>query len=194
VTTRFTLAVLALLSLLMPASAGADLTAKAFAGATTASRSGFFDLDGATGKSKLFFGGAFGWEWSNGVGVELELAAAPSFLKGSNGLVESGSLTTVMANATWLLPRPSTRLRAYLSGGVGAARVTFQDALGAFTETSTLAAASLGGGVLVPVSGRARIIGDARYVHSQYGEVNGAGFGEEYVAYWRVTGGVLLGF
>jgi hypothetical protein len=186
--------ILAVLAFFIPAIAGAEWTVKAFAGVSTASRSGFVDLDGAAGKTKPVFGGAVGWEWSNGFGVELELATSPSFLKGSSDLVESGRLDTVMANATWLFPRPSARLRTYISGGIGAARVTFRDALGAFTSTSTLGAANVGGGLLVPLSGRVHIAGDGRYVRSRYGEANRAGFEEEYVAYWRVAGGVLLRF
>ncbi len=151
----------------MPATAGAEWTAKAFGGVSTASRSGLVDLEGAIGKTKPLFGGGVGWEWSNGFGVEIELATAPSFLKGSAHLVASGRLDTVMGNATWLLPRPSTRLRAYISGGIGAARITVEDALDAFTSTSTLAAGNLGGGVLVPL-GVARLVGDVRYVRSQY--------------------------
>jgi hypothetical protein len=185
---------LALLALLVPATAGAEWTVKAFAGVTMASRSGFIDLDGATGKTNSLFGGALGWEWSNGFGVEFELAISPSFLKGSGGLVTTGRLETVMANATWLLPRPSARLRAYISGGIGAARVTFEDALDAFTSSSTLAAGNVGGGVLVPLRRRVHVVGDVRYLQSQYGDANRAGFGEEYVAYWRVAGGVLLRF
>jgi hypothetical protein len=191
VRTRWTLAVL---GLLIPATAGAEWTAKAFAGVTAASRSGFVDLEGTTGKTKPVFGGAVGWEWSSGFGVELELATAPSFLKGSGELVESGRLDTLMANATWLLPRPSARLRTYISGSIGAARVTFDDALGAFTTTSTLAAGNVGGGLLAPLSRRAQIVGDIRYVRSQYGEANRGGFGEEYVAFWRAAAGVLLRF
>ena len=185
---------LAVLALLMPATAGAEWTVKAFAGVTAASRSGFVDLEGATGKTKPLVGGGLGWEWSNGFGVELELATAPSFLKGSGDLVESGRLDTVMANATWLLPRPSSRLRTYISGGIGAARITFEDALGAFTTTSTLGAGNVGGGVLVPLPRRAQIGGDVRYVRSQYGAANRGGFGEEYVGFWRAAGGVLLRF
>jgi hypothetical protein len=185
---------LAVIALLMPATASADWTVKAFAGVSTASRSGFVDLEGATGKTKPIFGGAVGWEWSNGFGVELELATSPSFLKGSSDLVESGRLDTVMANATWLLPRPSARLRTYISGGIGGARVTFEDALGAFTTTSTLAAGNVGGGVLVPLPRGAQIVGDVRYVRSQYGDANRGSFGEEYVAFWRAAGGVLLRF
>jgi hypothetical protein len=185
---------LAVLALLIPATADADWTVKAFAGVTTASRSGFVDLDGTTGTTKSLFGGAVGWEWSNGFGVELELVTAPSFLKGGGGLVESGRLDTVMANVTWLLPRPSARLRTYVSGGIGAARVTFKDALDAFTATSTLGAGNVGGGVLVPLGRRAHVVGDVRYVRSQYGDVNRAGFGEEHVDYWRLGGGVLLRF
>ena len=185
---------LVVLVLLLPATARADWTVKAFAGVTTASRSGFVDLSGATGTTTPLFGGAVGWEWSNGFGVEVELATAPSFLKGSGDLVESGRLDTVMANATWLLPRPSARLRTYLSGGIGAARVTFQDALDAFTTTSTLGAANVGGGLLLPLPARAQVVADLRYVRSRYGDLNRAGFGEEYVAYWRVGAGVLLRF
>ena len=157
---------LAVLALLLPATVRAEWTVKAFAGVSAASRSGLVDLERAIGTTKPLFGGGVGWEWSNGFGVELELATSPSFLKGSGDLVASGRLDTVMGNATWLLPRPSTRLRAYVSGGIGAARITFEDALDAFTSTSTLAAGNLGGGVLVPLR-VARLVGDVRYIRSQ---------------------------
>lgn len=131
------------------------------------------DLDAAAGSVKPTFGSAVGWDWPKAFGVELELATAPTLLKGASGIVETGRLDTLFVNANWRLRPIGSRLQPYVTFGVGAARVTIDDALDAFESTSTLVAANLGGGVIVTTGTRVRLIGDVRYIRSQYGEWTG---------------------
>lgn len=175
----------------VPATSYAEWTLKPFAGVTFASSHGFVDLDGVSGAQPTF-GGAVGWDWAK-LGIELELATAPKFFKGANGLVESGRLDTFFVNASWRLRPSDSRLQPYVTFGVGAARVTIDDALDAFTSTSALVAANLGAGVIATTA-RVRLIGDVRYIRSQFGDSGPAGLGEEFVTYWRATGGVLIRF
>ena len=87
----------------VPATSSAEWTLKPFAGITFASSHGFVDLDDAAGSVKPTFGGAVGWDWPKAFGVELELATAPTFLKGASGIVETGRLDTFFVNANWRL-------------------------------------------------------------------------------------------
>ena len=188
------LVVIALLIVSRPTAAYAQLTLKPFAGVNFGARHGFVDLDDAAGRVQPTYGGAVGWESSGAWAVEAELATSPKFLKGDSGVVETGRVDTFFANANWHLRASASRLRPYVAGGLGAARVTVKDVLGAFTSTTTLAAVNMGGGIIVGTSTRMRVIGDARYVRSRYGDAGAAGLGEEYIAYWRATGGVLFRF
>jgi hypothetical protein len=189
-----TITVLLAFLLVTPADASAEWQLKPFAGITFGGSHGFVDLDGTRGHVKPVFGGSLGWHWANGFGIEGEVATLPNMLKGSSGLVDTGRVTTGMANVVWRLPRPSFRLRGYVTVGIGAARVDFKDALDAFTSSSSLAAANGGGGMLLQVRSRAQFVGEIRYFRSQYREANRAGFGEEHLAYWRLASGLILAF
>lgn len=188
--------VVVVLTLLLPARADADWFVKPFVGVKVASSSGFVDLEGTAGQPKLFVGGAFGWQWPRGLGLELDVATAPDYFKDTGDLVTVGRVSTMMGNITWMLPRPapSSRIRGYISGGIGVVRVQFKDALEAFTSNSSLPAANAGGGAIIAVGPRVSVTADLRYFRSQDGEANRRGFEAEYVAFTRVSGGVLLRF
>ena len=179
--------------LILPALARAEWTVKPFAGLTYGGSHGFVDLDGTSGRSKPVFGGAVGWRASS-IGVELEIASDPKRLKGSSDLVVTGRATTVMLNATWAMPRRLGPIRPYLTGGIGSVRVSFEDSLDAFTSTTILAAANVGGGVRVPASSLTEFVADVRYLRTRDGDSSPGGFGEPYLAYWRASAGVLIHF
>jgi hypothetical protein len=189
-----TIILLVLLLCAVPAPSDAGWTLKPFAGITFASSHGFVDLDNAAGTVKPMVGGAVGWDWPNRFGVELELATAPSFLKGASGLVETGRLDTLFVNGNWRLRPAGSRFQPYFAIGAGAARVALDDVLGAFTSTTTLAAGNIGGGMIAATSARLRLIGDVRYVRSQFRDGGPAAVNERHVAYWRATGGVVFRF
>ena len=190
--TRLTLATSLCLTLALPSMASADWMVKPFAGLASAISDGYINLDGSR-TTKMVLGGAAGWRWASGLGAEVEVALSPTMLKGSSDLVSTGRVITTMVNASWLLPWP-TRIRAHVSGGIGVARVNFKDALEAFTAASSLAAANVGGGVLLPVSRRAQVDLDGRYFRTRYGDPNASAFGEPYVAFWRFSTGLVFGF
>jgi hypothetical protein len=91
-------------------------------------------------------------------------------------------------------PRESSRLRAYVAGGADIVRIRLDDALGAFSSTTSLAAGNAGGGVLVRWRPRLDINADVRYFKTEYAEIGQAGFSEQFVSFTRLTGGVVLRF
>lgn len=190
-----TLVFACLIALLAPATADAQWVVKPFAGLSVSSSYGFVDLEQAAGKTKPIIGVAFGWQPTD-LGVEVEFATAPNFFKTGGGLLNTGKLDTLMANVTWfpLTGWRGERLRPYVSGGAGVVRVSLEDALGAFSSDSTLAAGNVGGGLMVQLRRRLRVNGEVRYVRSRFGDQNHAGFGEEFVAFTRVTLGAVLRF
>lgn len=189
-----TIALIVAMLVWMPGAASAQWTVRPFAGVNLGSQHGFVDLDDAAGRSQPTFGVAAGRDVSDAWSVELEFATSPRFLKGDSGLVDSGRADTFFANANRRFGRPASRFQPYLTAGIGTARVTLKDVLNAFSATSTLIAANIGGGTVVATGRKLRLIGDVRYIRSQYGDVGVASVGEEYVAFWRASGGVLLRF
>ena len=180
---------------MVPTEAKADGIVRPFFGAAVSPRSGFVDLEQTSGDSKLVFGAAAGWH-PRAIGVEFELSVLPGFFDGPGDLITTGNVTTIMGNVTWQLPKPheSSRLRVYVAGGAGIVRVHLDDALGAFSSKTSLAAGNAGGGVLVRLRPRLDINADVRYFKTQFGDVDRAGFSEQFVSFTRLTGGVVLRF
>jgi outer membrane protein with beta-barrel domain len=180
---------------MVPSEAAADWIVRPFFGAALSPSHGFVDLEQTSGDSKLVLGAAAGWH-PRAIGVEFELSVLPGFFDGPGDLISAGNVTTVMGNVTWQLPKPheSSRLRAYVAGGAGIVRIRLEDALDAFSSTTSLAAGNAGGGVLVRLRPRLDINADVRYFKTQFGDVDRAGFSEQFVSFTRLTGGVVLRF
>jgi outer membrane protein with beta-barrel domain len=180
---------------MMPAEASADWTVRPFFGAAVSPEHGFADLEQTSGDSKLVWGAAAGWR-RRAIGVEFELSMLPGFFDGADDLIVEGKVSTMMGNVTWQLPKPheSSRLRAYVSGGAGIVRIRLEDALGAFSSETSLAGGNAGGGVLVRLRPRLDINADVRYFKTVYGDVDPAGFSEQFVSFTRLTAGVVLRF
>jgi len=189
-----TIAIAALL-IMSPVEARADLIVRPFFGVALGPKHGFVDLEQTSGESKLVLGAAAGWH-PRAIGVEFELSVLPGFFDGAGDLIKSGNVTTVMGNVTWQLPRPheSSRLRAYVAGGAGIVRVRLEDSLDAFSSRTSLAAGNAGGGVLIRLRPRLDINADVRYFKTQFGDVDRAGFSEQFVSFTRVTGGMVMRF
>jgi hypothetical protein len=191
------LAVFAIGALLtmVPSEARADWIVRPFFGAAISPRHGFVDLEQTARGAKAVLGAAAGWQ-PGAIGVEFEWSVLPGFFDGPRDLIIAGNVTTAMGNVTWQLPKPnaSSRLRAYLAGGAGIVRVHLEDALGAFSSTSSLAGGNAGGGVMVRLRSRLDLQGDVRYFKTQFGDVDRAGFSERFVSFTRVTGGAVLRF
>ena len=167
----------------------------AFFGAAVSPKHGFVDLEQTSGDSKLVLGAAAGWH-RRAIGVELELSVLPGFFDGPGDLIIEGHVTTVVGKVTWQLPKPheSSRLRAYVAGGGGIVPIRLEDALDAFSSRTSLAAGNAGGGVLVRLRPRLDINADVRYFKTQFGDVDRAGFSEQFVSFTRLTAGVVLRF
>ena len=180
---------------MVPSEAAADWIVRPFFGAAVGSDHGLVDLEQTSGDPKLVLGAAAGWH-RRAIGVELELGVLPGFFSGPGDLIVEGHVTTVVGNVTWQLPKPheSSRVRAYVAGGAGIVRVRLDDALDAFSADTLLAAGNAGGGVLVRLRPRLDVNVDVRYFKTQSGEVDRAGFSEQFVSFTRLAGGVLLRF
>ena len=193
-TTRFGAVWICALLTAVPSEATADWIVRPFLGAALSPKHGFVDLEQTSGDARLVLGAAAGWQ-RRAIGVEFEVSAVPGLFDGPGGLVD-GQATTMMGNVTWQLPRPhaSSRLRTYVAGGAGIVRVRFEDALDAFSSNTSLAAGNAGGGVLVRLRPRLAINADVRYFKTQTGDVDRAGFSEQFVSFTRLTAGVALRF
>ena len=184
-----------MVSLATPIDAQAQWIVKVFGGVAASPSHGFVDLEQMAGEARPIVGAAVGREW-RALQFDAEFATAPTFFEKTGDLLETGRLTTMMGSVTWILPWPGpmARVRPYLSGGLGVVRVKIDDALAAFSSQSTLGAATAAGGVLIRVRPRVAVNVEARYLHSQFGDQNAAGFGEEFVAYTRISGGAVFRF
>jgi hypothetical protein len=186
---------IAALLMLVPSEAMADWIVRPFVGAAVSPNDGFVDLEQTAGDSKLVFGAAAGWR-RRGIGVEFELGELPGFFDGPSDLITEGRATTLMGNLTWQLPKPqeSSRLRAYVAGGAGVVRIRLEDALDAFSSTTSLVAGNAGGGVLVRLRPRLDLNADLRYFKTKFGDVGRSGFSEQFLSFTRITAGVVLRF
>ena len=180
---------------MLPAEAKADWLVRPLFGAAVGPSHGFVDLEQTAGDSKRVLGVAAGWQ-PRAIGVEFDLSVLPGFFEGPTNLITTGTVTTVMGNLTWQLPKPheSSRLRAYVAGGAGIVRIRLEDALDAFSTRASLAAGNAGGGILVRLRPQLDVNADVRYFKTQFGDVDRAGFSEQFVSFTRLTGGVVLRF
>ena len=185
-----------LIPIVLPAPAQAQITVTPFAGLSVAGQTGFVDVEQTVGDPKAIFGAAVSWRMAKRWTLGFEAALMPRFLKGDAELVERGRLTSLLASVDYAFwPRsPSARLQLFVTGGAGAVRVEIDDALGAFTGTSTLPAGHVGTGVLFPLGSRLRVRSDLRYVRSTFEPGGRAAFDEEHVSFWRITSGIAIEF
>ena len=185
-----------LMAIVLPVSAQAQITVTPFVGVSVAGQTGFVDVEQTAGDPKAVFGAAVGWRMVTRWTLGFEAALMPRFLKGDGELVERGRLTSLLANVEYALwPRsPASALQVFLTGGAGVVRVEIDDALGAFTASSTLPAGHVGAGVLFPLGSRVRGRSDVRYVRSAFRSGGRAAFDEEHVSFWRVTSGIAIEF
>jgi hypothetical protein len=180
---------------MVASDATADWIVRPFVGAAVNPTHGFVDLEQTYGDSTLVLGAAAGW-YPRAIGVEFELSVLPGIFEGPGNLITAANVTTIMGNVAWQLPKPhaSSRLRAYVAGGAGIVRIRLEDALDAFSSSTSLAAGNAGGGILIRLRPRLDFNAEVRYYKTQSGDVDRAGFSEQFVSFTRVTGGVVLRF
>lgn len=176
--------------------AGAQVAVTPFVGASFAGETGFVDLEGTAGDVKPLYGVSVGWRVTRRLLVAFEGSWMPHFLRDTGELVERGRLTSWIGQADCVIwPRPSaSRPQLFVTGGIGVVRVDLDDVLDAFAERSIVPAATVGGGVLLPLRDRVRLRSDVRYVRSTFAEGGRSGFDTRHVSFWRVTSGVMVGF
>ena len=176
--------------------ARAQVSVAPFAGVSLAGRTGFVDLEDAAADVNPLYGAWIGWRMTRGLSVGFEGTWMPQFLKGTGEFVERGRLASWMGQVDYVIwPRArADRPQLFVTAAAGAVRVDLDDVLDAFTEASTLPAAAVGGGVLVPLRTRLRLRSDVRYVRSAFAEGGDSAFDERHVSFWRISTGVTLDF
>lgn len=181
--------------MMAPLDARADWTVRPFFGMALNPGHGFVDLGQTAHDPKPLFGAAAGWHPS-AIGVEFEVSVLPGFFNGPHDLIVRRSVTTMMGNVVWQLPKPrvTSPVRVYLAGGAGIVHADLKDALDAFSSTTSLAAGNAGGGVFIRVQPRIDINADVRYFKSSYGDVDRAGFSEQFISFTRLAAGAVFRF
>ena len=179
------------LVLLLPTAALAEWQLKPFLGVTFAGSTTFVDLEHASGKPNVTFGGAA--TLLGGIfGVEGELAYAPGFFQASHqALVVDSGVTTFMGNVVISMPRRWAQysLRPYVIGGAGVMHVQIDDVFGVLKVDKSLGAIDVGGGVTGFLTPNFGLNWDLRYFRSLGGSTTGVSFGTQELWYWRATMG-----
>ena len=190
--TRSTL-LLATLVMLHATPAHADWWLKGFGGFSFARDSGIIDLDATNSEHQLIFGAAAGRDLRF-VQIETEIALSPRFFRGRPDLLDTGSLTTLTANVGWTLPGSSAKVKGYLIGGGGLARIVIADKLDAFSRTSNKFVANAGAGLVIPTTSSVDAFAEFRYFRTTESEPTTISFGSEYLSYARLVFGARLRF
>ena len=141
------------------------------------------------------FGVSGGWLSGGWLGVEGDVAYAPSFFDSDNGFIAKRSLTTVMGNVRVAVPFGwGGKLRPYASGGLGLLRPNLEEAGGGATVKSNKFAWNVGGGLTGMVSDHVGITGDVRYTRAmdKNEEPNAFGIQFDGLDFWRAAAGVTL--
>jgi len=141
------------------------------------------------------FGVSGGWLSGGWLGVEGDVAYAPSFFDSDNGFIAKRSLTTVMGNVRVAVPfGGGAKLRPYASGGLGLLRPNLEEAGGGVAVKSNKFAWNVGGGLTGMVSGHVGINGDVRYTRAMDKNEEPNAFGVQFdgLDFWRAAAGVTL--
>jgi hypothetical protein len=190
--------VLALVTVVLPLTARAELLAIPFVGVAFQGQTSEADFPAAPPVSlsrSLVIGGAGMWLASGILGAEAELAHSPSFFERAQSLstvdtVTSSRATTVNGNLVVAMPRSVTRdsLRPYLVGGLGLMWVFRDDVLSIEKLDRRLLALNIGGGVIGYLGEHSGVRFDVRRTRSiRDGETPGVR-----VNFWRATVGVTF--
>ena len=171
----------------MPCAA-ADWMVAPLVGTTVRSQTGFVDLDETAGRSHWIYGVSVMRLSDRVLGIDGEVAIAPSFFTGHQ-LVQSSRVTTASVSAVLALPRRWAPVRPYLAVGAGLVRASSRDVRNIFPIDSTLPAFNAGAGVLVPISGHLAVRVDTTFTRT--GNVDSpSAFGGGFIEMWRVAAGV----
>ena len=192
----------------MAAAAACVMLSAAPAGAADWFVTPFFggNFGGATdqplyGKSEAMtnpstFGVTGGWAGGRWLGVEGDVAYAPSFFDSDNGFIAKRSLTTVMGNVRFAVPfgGQGGKLRPYASAGLGLIRPNLEEAGGGATVEANKFAWNVGGGLTGMLNDRVGITGDIRYTRAMDKNEEPNPFGVQFdgLDFWRGSVGVTL--
>jgi hypothetical protein len=191
---RRTLALVLLLSALLPTSAHADWLIVPFLGNTFKPDTSFFIPESGSNR-KLILGGSVLLIGSGVLGVEADVSHTPRFFEGDDplGLVLTSRVTTFGGNVVVAAPLALTResLRPYAVAGLGLLQARSRNAADLFPVDENLSALTLGAGAIGLISDRTGLRFDVRRIRSTGGEEDPFGRRPR-LRFWRATVGVVL--
>jgi hypothetical protein len=153
----------------------ADWMVTPMVGSTVRSQTGFVDLDETAGRSHWIYGVSVMRLSDRVLGIDGEVAIAPSFFTGHQ-LVQSSRVTTANVSAVLTLPRRWAAVRPYLAVGIGLVRASSRDVRNIFPIDSTL-------------PGHLAVRADTRFARTDNVDSPSA-FGGGFIEMWRVAAGV----
>ena len=120
------------------------------------------------GRENPMFGAAIAWVDEEAFGWEIDLGYAPEFFDGADGagVVNGGSVMSVMGNALVGFPVGSGAFRPYLTGGLGLMQMRVVSDSGLFESSTAEFGYNLGGGAMAFFGSRFGLRGDLRYIRS----------------------------
>ena len=185
----------ALLWVLAPAPARADLLLTPFLGVKFGGSTSIVDLEQAAGETKLAVGASAALLGRGIFGVESEFAFVPGYFeKGTRRLITGSYLVDLTGSVILTLPPGVTRegLRPYVVVGAGVIHAEASDILDVFRIRRSVPALNVGVGATGFVTNRAGVRFDARYLRSvSRSEETLVAVGRR-IGYWRGSIGVVL--
>jgi hypothetical protein len=182
----------AALSLVVPAAAGADTFLTPYVGSTFSAKFGPADLP-----SKFVYGADLMWLGTSGVGFEIDFAYHPNFFEPGDeeeifDFDSDGNLVTLMGNLVF--GYQGGGIQPYVTGGFGLMRSNILDVGGFFADVSDNAFGVNAGGGLRAGGANFGVRGDLRY----FRQLSDLAFFEDLdlgdFSYWRGTVGLSFGF
>ena len=184
--------VVALLAMLVPATASADWLFTPNVG------QGFGGS--ASGREHLTYGAAIGWMGAGIFGWEADFAYSPEFFESDDDsfdAIDSSNVTSFMANVIAGIPvggQTGGGVRPYFAGGIGILQQAVQDADALFEVDNSEFGINLGGGVMGFATDHVGFRGDLRYFRALGDPEEDNEFDIDLADFnfWRATAGITF--
>ena len=189
------LAILFLLLVPSPALAQTDLLIVPFVGTKLAGHTSIAPAESTAGRKNLTFGLSTLVLTDKFLGVEADLDQTPQFFgSGSNDLITSSLVTTLMGNIIIAVPKAVTQesLRPYIVSGVGLMHARVSTTAGLLDTTTNLLGLDIGGGVIGLVSPRAGARFELRHFKNLTNDTSAVTIGGTRLSFWRLSAGLVL--
>jgi hypothetical protein len=172
-----------------------DLLIVPFVGFKLAGHTSIAPAEPTAGRRKITFGLSTMVLTDKVLGVEADLDQTPQFFgRGSQQLITSGVVTTLMGNVIIAVPKAITQesLRPYLVSGVGLMHARVTTTAGLLDTNTNLLGLDVGGGVIGFISPRAGARFELRHFKNLTNDSRAVTIGGTRLSFWRLTAGLVL--